>query len=391
MIKPSETLKKFLNYSFAEVDRAKQEAIKNGYQIIDLGVGDPSDPMYDGIIEGLKVGAEKHARTGYPPYIGHEELRVAIAEWLKRRFGIDVDSNKQIVITSGSKEAIFHFPMAFLNQEDKVLIPSIGYPPYRSGTMFAGGIPVYYSIKESNGFLPNLEELEFLFQKYRPKIMWLNYPNNPTTAIAGIDFYQELIALARKYDVILASDEAYIDIYYDVKPVSILQASNDWSNLIAFHSLSKRNNATGLRVGFVVGGEEIVKYFAALKTQMDSGVANVLQEGALRAFKDDNHAEKMRQIYAKRRALLKEALESKGIRCYSFATIYIWAKTGNSVAFTKKLLNLDPKNRIGINVTPGKLLALDEDENDADQFVRFALVANDEHIKLASEIIKEKL
>ena len=165
MIKPSETLKKFLNYSFAEVDRAKQEAIKNGYQIIDLGVGDPSDPMYDGIIEGLKVGAEKHARTGYPPYIGHEELRVAIAEWLKRRFGIDVDSNKQIVITSGSKEAIFHFPMAFLNQEDKVLIPSIGYPPYRSGTMFAGGIPVYYSIKESNGFLPNLEELEFLFQK----------------------------------------------------------------------------------------------------------------------------------------------------------------------------------------------------------------------------------
>jgi len=221
--------------------------------------------------------------------------------------------------------------------------------------------------------------------------MWLNYPNNPTTAIAGIDFYQELIALARKYDVILASDEAYIDIYYDVKPVSILQASNDWSNLIAFHSLSKRNNATGLRVGFVVGGEEIVKYFAALKTQMDSGVANVLQEGALRAFKDDNHAEKMRQIYAKRRALLKEALESKGIRCYSFATIYIWAKTGNSVAFTKKLLNLDPKNRIGINVTPGKLLALDEDENDADQFVRFALVANDEHIKLASEIIKEKL
>jgi len=391
MIEPSSILKKFLSYSFAEVDKAKQEAIKQGYQIIDLGVGDPSDPMYEGIIEGLKVGAEKHARTGYPPYIGHEELRVAIADWLKRRFGIEVDYTKQIVVTGGSKEAIFHFPMAILNQDDKVLIPSIGYPPYKSGTMFAGGIPIYYKISEKNEFLPDIDEIENLFQKYKPKIMWINYPNNPTTAIASIEYYRDLIEIAKKYNVILASDEAYIDIYYDEKPVSILQASNDWSNLIAFHSLSKRNNATGLRVGFVVGGEELIRYFAALKTQIDSGVANVLQEGAIRAFKDDFHAEKMRKIYAKRRELLIRALEEKGIKCYSYASIYVWAKTGDSISFAKKLLNIDSKRRIGINATPGKVLALDDEDEEANNFVRFALVANDEHIKLASEIIREKL
>jgi len=390
MIEPSNTLRQFLSYSFAEVDKIKQDFLKKGYRIIDLGVGDPSDPMYEGIVEGLKKGAEKHVRSGYPPYDGREELKYAISEWLKRRFKIDVDYKKQIIVTSGSKEAIFHFPLAFLNQGDRVLIPSIGYPPYKSGTIFANGIPIYYRIKEQNHFLPDLNEVEDLMKKYKPKIMWVNYPNNPTTVIARREFYSELIEISRKYNVIVASDEAYIDIYEKEAPPSILEASNDWSNLVAFHSLSKRNNATGLRVGFVVGGEEIIKYFIALKTQIDSGVANVLQESAIYAFKDDSHVEYMRKVYSRRRAMLKEALENKGIKCYSEATIYIWTMVNDSIDFAKRLLNLDERNKIGINVTPGKFLALNED-SEASKFVRFALVANDEYIKLASEIIKEKL
>jgi LL-diaminopimelate aminotransferase len=390
MIEPSNILKQFLSYSFAEVDKIKQDFISKGYQIIDLGVGDPSDPTYEGIVEGLKKGAEKHAKTGYPPYDGREELKYAISEWLKRRFKIDVDYKKQIVVTSGSKEAIFHFPLAFLNQGDRVLIHSIGYPPYKSGTIFAGGIPIYYSIKEENHFLPDLNEIEELIKKYKPKIMWVNYPNNPTTVIAKKDFYADLINITRKYNVIVASDEAYIDIYEDEIPPSILEATNDWSNIVAFHSLSKRNNATGLRIGFVVGGEEIIRYFLALKTQIDSGVANVLQEAAVYAFRDDSHAEYMRKVYSRRRAMLKRALERKGIKCYSEATIYIWAKVNDSISFVKRLLSLDGERKIGINATPGKLLALNEDQ-EANKFVRFALVANEDHIKLASEIIEEKL
>jgi LL-diaminopimelate aminotransferase len=238
--------------------------------------------------------------------------------------------------------------------------------------------------------LPNSNEVEELIKKYKPKIMWVNYPNNPTTVIAKRDFYADLINITRRYNVIVASDEAYIDIYEDEIPPSILEATNDWSNIVAFHSLSKRNNATGLRIGFVVGGEEIIRYFLALKTQIDSGVANVLQEAAVYAFRDYSHAEYMRKVYSRRRSLLKRTLERKGIKCYSEATIYIWAKVNDSISFVKRLLSLDNERKIGINATPGKLLALNEDQ-EANKFVRFALVANEDHIKLASEIIEEKL
>ncbi len=391
MIEPSNVLKNFLSYSLAEVDNAKNDAIKKGFRVIDLGVGDPKN-LYEGAVEGLKIGAEKYKNTGYPPYSGIKELRTVVSEWFKKRFGLEVNADEQVIITNGSKEAIFHFPMAFLNPGDYALVPSIGYPPYKAGVMFAGGKPIYYDLKEENGFLPELERIEEIFNKFKPKLMWINYPNNPTTVIAKKEFYSKLINLARDHDVIIASDEAYIEIYDEEKPSSILEASKSWDNVVAFHSLSKRSGTTGLRIGFVVGGENLIRYFTALKTQMDSGIANPIQEAAIHALLDENHVEENRRIYNRRRRILSEALKKKGFKTYSLSSIYVWTKISqDSVSFVKRLLEIDRQRKIGINATPGKYLVLKEGSDEADEFVRFSLTASDNEISLASQIIEENL
>ncbi len=389
---PSNRLKEFSTYAFAEVDKAKDEARKKGFRIIDFGVGDPTDALYDGAIKAAQRGLEKHSRSGYPSYIGMKEFRAAATEWLEKRFDVNADSETQITATAGSKEAVFHFPFAFINPGDAVLMPSIGYPPYKAGTVFAGGTPVYYELKEENNFLADLNEIENLLKKNKKiKIIWINYPHNPTTVMASKKFLEDIVEIAEKFDVIIASDEAYTEMYIDKKPFSVLQFSDDWENIIAFHSLSKRSNATGLRIGFVAGGENIIKHYRNLRTQIDSGVANAVQEAAIAAWKDEKHVEEMRQMYNKRRNIITSALKNARLEYWAEATFYIWVKVnGSSIDFAKKMLKLDEKKKVGINVTPGKILALNDAEN-ADNYVRFALVPSLKDTKLAAELITENL
>ena len=389
-MEPSEKLKQFSTYSFAEVDKAKDEAKRKGFRIIDFGVGDPTDSLFEGAVKGLQEGVKKHAGSGYPSYIGMKEFRTAVSEWLRKRFGVDANPETQITATAGAKEAIFHFPFTFIDAGDAVLMPSIGYPPYKAGTVFAGGIPNYYELKEENNFLPDLNEVEKILKSNKIKIIWMNYPHNPTTVMANKKFFKSILELAKKYNVIIASDEAYTEMYDKEKPHSILEFTDDWDNIIAFHSLSKRSNATGLRIGFAAGGENNIKNYRILRTQIDSGVANAVQEAAIAAWKDEKHVENMRQAYNKRREIMTNALKNMGIKYWAEATFYIWAKVSNSIEFSKKLLQLDQKRRIGINITPGRMLALNNAEN-ADKYVRFALVPSLEDTKLAADLIREHL
>lgn len=388
MVNPSENLKQFTTYAFYEIDRAKEEAVKKGYRIIDFGVGDPTEPLYEGAIRALQEGAIKHARSGYPSYIGMKELREKCSEWIKRRFNVYMDPEEQITITQGAKEAIFHFPMAFLNIGDAALIPSIGYPPYKAGTVFAGGKPIFYKLSEENNFLPDPEEIERkLKENPKIKIIYLNYPNNPTSKLASRKIYEELIKLANEYDVMLASDECYCEIYFDEKPISILNVTDDHRNIVVFNSLSKRSNATGLRVGFVYGDKNIIRYFRMLKMQIDSGIPNAIQEAAIAALNDEKHVEENRKLYRTKRDILIKALDKLNIKYYAESTFYVWAKLSkNTMETAKNLLELDREKKIGLNVTPSKLLSLDPNE-ELNSYVRFALVPSIEDIKLASEIL----
>lgn len=392
MVEPSERLKGFMTYAFAEVDKAKDEARKNGFRILDFGVGDPTESLYEGAIKGMQAGAEKHKNSGYPSYIGMREFRSSASEWLERRFGVNANPDSQVTTTAGSKEAVFHLPFAFINPGDSVLMPSIGYPPYKAGTIFAGGTPEFYQLKEENGFVPDLKEMEGALERNsRIKMIWINYPNNPTTATASDDFFKGLIGLSRKHGVIIASDEAYTEMYIKEKPHSVLEYTDDWSNIIVLQSLSKRSNATGIRLGFAVGGDEVISYFRKLRTQIDSGVANAVQEAGIAALRDEEHVQKMRELYDRKRDIVTAALDDVGIKYWAKSTFYVWAKTGeNSIEFAKRMLKIDEARKIGINVTPGSMLAIGSAPN-AESYVRFALVPSLEDTELAAELIRNSV
>lgn len=383
-------MKEFATYAFAEVDMAKDRAEDEGFKVIDFGVGDPKDPLYEGAVEGLQRGAREHSTDGYPSYIGLRSYRVAAADWLATRFGVRADPESQVTATAGSKEAIFHFPFSVLDPGDAVLMPSIGYPPYKSGTIFAGCRPTFYRLAEERGFVPDVAEIEESVRRNgRTKLVWINFPNNPTTAVANERFFEEIIEVARKHQVVVASDEAYTEMYEREKPRSILEFTDDWSNIIVFQSLSKRSNATGLRVGFAVGGKEIVERYRGFRTQVDSGVPNAIQEAATAALADEDHVAKMRESYNAKRAVMAGALRRMGMRFWASSTFYIWLKVGSdSTGFSKRMLTLDKSGRRGINVTPGWMLAL-SDGAVGDSYVRLALVPSLEETKEAAEILEK--
>ncbi|HUB92543.1 MAG TPA: aminotransferase class I/II-fold pyridoxal phosphate-dependent enzyme [Candidatus Saccharimonadales bacterium] len=391
-MEPSLRLKEFSTYAFAEVDKAKDDARSSGFRILDFGVGDPTEPLYEGAIRGIQSGAEKHKSSGYPSYIGMKEFRASAAEWINRRFGVAVNPQTQVTTTAGSKEAVFHLPFAFINPGDGVLMPSIGYPPYKAGTVFAGGTPEFYQLKEENNFLPDLGEIEATLERNkRIKIMWINYPNNPTTVMANDKILRGIVDLSSKYGFMIASDEAYTEMYINERPHSVLEYAQDLSNLIVLQSLSKRSNATGIRLGFAVGGEGIIGSYRKLRTQIDSGVANAIQEAGVAALQDETHVGKMRELYDKKRDVITGALWEKGIKYWAESTFYIWAKTGpGSIEFAKRMLRLDEANKTGINVTPGGMLAIGDAPN-ANNYVRFALVPSLEETQLAAEMIRDHL
>jgi LL-diaminopimelate aminotransferase len=385
----SEKLNSIGGYAFDEVNKLVAKLKEDGIKPIDFGVGDPTSPTPEFVRNNVKVALDKYSKSGYPSYVGQKEYRDEIVKWMEKRFGITLDSQKEICSTIGSKEAVFHLPLAFINPGDIVLLPNPGYPPMKTGTIFAGGVPYFVSLKEENNFLLDYNSVPQEIAD-KAKIIWINYPNSPTGACATREYYEGLTAWAEKNNIIIAADEGcYIDTYFDKKPISILEITK--KGIITFYSLSKRNNMTGYRVGWVAGDEEIIEKFKKLKTNIDSGTPDFIQSCAIAALQDDTHAQMMRNEYNEKRNIMLEAFKEANFEdCKSEATFYLWLKAPlnmNSVEFAKELLSKE----LAIVVTPGAWISdIDKDGfNPGDKFVRFALVPSLSEVKTAAELIKK--
>jgi len=385
-VKPARRVEEIGGYAFADVDRIVESLKKEGIEPIDFGVGDPTLPTPKLIRDACKEGIEKRKSSGYPSYIGEMEYRETIAWWSKKRFGIELDPETEIMSTIGSKEAIFNFPEAFINPGEYVLTPNPGYPPWSRGTHFAEGKTYYLNLLPENNFFPDFDSIPDEVLK-KSKILWINYPNNPTTAFPTEEFYREVLEFGEKHNLIIASDESYTENYYDTPPISILQLKKE--GVVVFQSLSKRSNMTCYRVGWVAGDKRILDVYKKVKPNIDSGTATFIQDAAIAALKDETHVEELRIDYRKKRDIIIEALTSIGLEeCRPQGTIYIWQKVPegfSSLDFAKKLLDRE----VAIVTTPGSWLSVEAHGiNPGEGYVRFALVPSIEKVEEAAERLR---
>jgi LL-diaminopimelate aminotransferase len=338
-------------YLFARIDALKQEQRKLGKDLIDLGIGDPDLPTPPHIVAALAEAARDPATHRYPSYVGMEDFRRAAAQFMQTRFGVTVDPIKEVIGVIGSKEAIAHFPFAFVNPGDIVLCPDPGYPVYATLTRFAGGEPYFLPLRRDSGFLPDLDAIPADVAK-RAKILWINYPNNPTAALAAPGFYEKVVAFAEKNDVIVASDLAYSEMYYGAAPPSFLETPGAREVGIEFHSLSKTYNMTGWRVGWACGNATLVGGLGQVKTNVDSGVFDAVQRAAIAALTgDQGPVAKQRAIYKERRDVLCGGLAKAGFDVLtpeaSFYTLVANPKGTTSIEFAARLLT-----EAGVVATP---------------------------------------
>ncbi len=340
-------------YLFAAIDEMKQKAIARGVDIINLGIGDPDLPTPTPIIERLKQAAADPKNHQYPSYEGLLSFRQAIANWYQRRFGVTLDPMSEVLGLIGSKEGIGHVPLAFVDPGDIVLVPSPGYPVFPVGTTFAGGVPHLMPLLKQNGFLPDLNAIPKDVAR-RAKLMFLNSPNNPTSVVAGKDFFKRVVAFALEHEIIVCHDAAYSEIYYDGRrPPSFLEAEGAKDVGIEFHSLSKTFNMTGWRIGFAVGNKQILAGLGKVKSNLDSGIFQAVQEAGITAIQsDDQLTDGLRKLYQERRDVLVPGLKKLGLDVdMPAAAFYVWIavpKGYTSTAFTAHLLE-----KAGIVTTPG--------------------------------------
>ena len=340
-------------YLFAEIDKKKEEAIKRGVDIINLGIGDPDQPTPNNIIEKLRESVKNPKTHNYPPYKGTLEFNQAVALWYKNRFGVSLDADKEVMALIGSKEGIAHIFLAFIDPGDFSLIPDPAYPVYKTGTLFANGFPYIMPLLEENNFLPDLEEIDEEIAQ-RAKLMFISYPNNPTAAVANKDFFEKVVKFAKKYDILVCHDFAYSEMTFDdYKANSFLEVDGAKEVGIEFHSLSKTYNMTGWRLGFVVGNKKAISALSIIKTNVDSGVFKAIQEAGMEALTGpQDNIEKMNKIYTGRRNVVINGLNKLGWNLKpTKATFYIWIPTLNkmdSMEFSNLLLE-----KTGIIVTPG--------------------------------------
>lgn len=371
-------------YLFATIDELKQETLAKGVDLIDMSVGDPDIPTPSHIVEAMKHAITKPEHHRYPSYEGMLSFRQAVAEWYKKRFSVVLDPEKEVLSLIGSKEGIGHMPLAFVDPGDTVLVSSPGYPVYPIGTLFAGGESFTMPLQEENGFLPDLDAIP---QKIlmNTRLMFINYPNNPTAAVAPREFFEAVVRIAEKYNIIVCHDAAYSEIYFDdERPMSFLEVDGAVDVGIEFHSLSKTYNMTGWRIGFAVGNREVIAGLGKIKSNLDSGVFQAIQEASIIALgTDDRVLSGIRDIYRERRDILYDGLTSIGFGASRpKATFYLWAHTPrqyDSSGFVTHLLE-----NAGVLATPGNGFG-----DPGEGYVRFALTVPVERIKEAVERIKK--
>jgi LL-diaminopimelate aminotransferase len=352
--------------------------------LIDLGIGDPDLPTPKLIIERLKAASENPKNHRYPSYEGMIEFRTAVAQWYQRRFGVRLDPASEVLSLIGSKEGIAHIPLAFVNPGDYALVPSPGYPVYRVSTLFAGGIPYFLPLQKEKGFLPELSKIPKEVAE-KAKILFINYPNNPTSAIAEKAFFEEIVAFAQQYEIIVCHDAAYSEIAFDgYQPHSFLEVKGAKEVGIEFHSLSKTFNMTGWRIGFAVGHAEIVSTLGRVKTNIDSGVFQAIQEAGAEALNHfDTPFPEIISIYERRRDVLVKGLREIGLEVdLPKATFYVWFQVPRgytSAQFASLLLE-----KGGIVATPGNGFG-----EAGEGYIRMALTVDEKRMKEAIERLKK--
>jgi LL-diaminopimelate aminotransferase len=331
-------------YLFAELDRRKSALRSKGVDIIDLGVGDPDLPTPQRIVECMREAVLDPRSHRYPSYEGLREFREAVSAWYERRFKVQLDPDHEVLALIGSKEGIAHIPLAFINPGAYSLVPSPGYPVYHAGTIFAGGKSFFMPLKEERGFLPDLGQIPQEVAD-AAALLFINYPNNPTAAVADTDFFAEAVAFAQRHALIVCHDAAYSEISFDnYTPPSFLEVDGAREVGVEFHSLSKTYNMTGWRLGFAVGNREILAGLGKAKTNIDSGVFQAVQRAGIEALTgDQSDVEGMRAVYQKRRDVMVRGLRAMGLEMTSpKATFYLWVKVPpghTSVSFASLVLD----------------------------------------------------
>jgi LL-diaminopimelate aminotransferase len=340
-------------YLFVEINKKISEKKAKGEEVVSFAIGDPDIPTPSHIINSLCQAAQDPANHRYPESEGLPELHTAIAAWYKKRFNVILDPATEVLPLIGSKEGIGHIAFCVIDPGDIALVPDPAYPVYAIGTQLAGGRPYYLSLRESNSFLPSLDGIrEDILQK--TKVLWINYPNNPTGAVADLSFFNRVVEFARKHNILICHDGPYSEVAFDgYQPVSFMQAEGAKDIGVEFHSLSKTYNMTGWRIGMVVGNAQMVAALRTLKSNLDSGIPQAIQRMAIEALSgpQDNITEH-NAVYQRRRDLICEVLNNIGLQAKPpKASLYIWAKVPegyNSVDFTADLLD-----QVGVAVTPG--------------------------------------
>ncbi|MFQ5839295.1 MAG: LL-diaminopimelate aminotransferase [Candidatus Methylomirabilales bacterium] len=376
-------LKQLPSYLFAEIDRLKQEAIRKGTDIINLGIGDPDLPTPPHIVRRMAEAVSDPTNHQYPSHEGLLQFREAVAHWYDARFGVKLDPVREVLTLIGSKEGIAHVPLAFIDSGDAVLIPDPGYPVYQAATVFAGGVPHFLPLYRSNGFLPDLDSIPLDVLR-KARMLFINYPNNPTAAVASEAFFARAVEFAAANGLILCHDNAYSEIAYDgYRPPSILAIPGAMEVAIEFHSLSKTYNMTGWRVGFAVGNAGILAGLGRVKTNVDSGVFQAIQLAGIEALTGPQDAvDAQRKIYQERRDVFVEGLQALGWQVEKpRASFYVWVPVPagmTSGELAKRLLT-----EAGIVVTPGVGFG-----SHGDGFIRAALTVPVERIRSAVERIQ---
>jgi len=370
-------------YPFVRLNEAARRVEARGVDVIDFGTGDPREATDPLIRQALVDGVRE--RMGYPLAQGLPELREAIADWTRRRFDVVLDPDRQVIPTLGSKEAIFSLAQVVVDLDggkDTIAYTEPGYPVYERGALFAHARPLALPLLEENGFLPELDALD-VDTWSRLAAVWVNYPNNPTGAITPFSFYERLAERAREHGFVLASDEAYSELWFDEPPTSALQL-DDLTNVAVFNTLSKRSSMTGYRSGFVAGDSELIAALKAFRPTVGTAPQEFVQRASVVAWGDETHVERTRELYRRKRSLFLEFFARKGVRVAgSEATMYLWLAiprgetSESSEAFSERLLER------GVLVTPGSYLGAA-----GEGYVRLALVPSEDDCRRAIEILE---
>lgn len=380
----SPVLRTQATYPFVRLNDAAAERRARGQEVIDLGMGDPREPTDPRIIAALRDGVRE--RMGYPAAVGLPELREAIAGWTQRRFGAALDPDRHVIPTLGSKEAIYSFAQVVLDAEsgrDTVIVTEPGYPVPERGALFSGGSVLALPLPEDGGFLPDLDAVGAFAWK-QAALVWVNYPNNPTGAVAPLAFFERLAALAREHGFVLASDEAYTELWFEGEPPPSALQLGDWTNVVVFQTLSKRSSMTGFRSGFVAGDPALVAALKRFRPSTGTAPQEFVQRASVVAWGDEEHVERARDAYRRKRQLLLDACDRLGLRVAGGpATMYLWLAVPDgdtSEGFAAHLLDH------GLLVAPGSFLG-----PSGEGYVRLALVPTEEECLRAVELLEQAL